>query len=190
MVGQEEAVTKDTATLWQVLLTFLKIGGSAFGGSTQALVFREVVDRRRWMTAEQFVAGQAIAQVLPGANPVNLALYVGLHVRGGLGALASVLGMIVPAFCIILLIGFAYRELSGQAATHFVLGGVAAAGVGATLAMGFKILRKMPRKIWPPVVVFAVFATVGLFRLPMIPVVMVAVPLSVAAAYIDGRRTR
>jgi chromate transporter len=190
VVGQEEAVTKDKATLWQVLLTFLKIGGSAFGGSTQALVFREVVDRRRWMTAEQFVAGQAIAQVLPGANPVNLALYVGLHVRGGLGALASVLGMIVPAFCIILLIGFAYRELSGQAATHFVLGGVAAAGVGATLAMGFKILRKMPRKIWPPVVVFAVFAAVGLFRLPMIPVVMVAVPLSVAAAYIDGQRTR
>jgi chromate transporter len=190
VVGQEEAVTKDTATLWQVLLTFLKIGGSAFGGSTQALVFREVVDRRRWMTAEQFVAGQAIAQVLPGANPVNLALYVGLHVRGGLGALASVLGMIVPSFCIILIIGFAYRELSGQPATHFVLGGVAAAGVGATLAMGFKILRKMPRKIWPPVVVFAVFAAIGLFRLPMIPVVIVAIPLSVAAAYIDGRRTR
>jgi chromate transporter len=190
VVEQEETVTKYTAKLSEVLLTFLKIGGSAFGGSTQALVFREVVDRRQWMTAEQFVAGQAIAQVLPGANPVNLALYVGLHVRGGLGALASVLGMIVPSFCIILVMGFAYRELSGQPATHFVLGGVAAAGVGATLAMGFKIVRKMPRKIWPPVVVLAVFAAVGLFRLPMIPVVLVAIPLSIAAAYIDGRRAR
>jgi chromate transporter len=191
LVGQEEAVTKYTAKLSDVLLTFLKIGASAFGGSTQALVFREVVDRRQWMTAEQFIAGQAIAQVLPGANPVNLALYVGLQVRGGLGALASVLGMIAPAFCIILAMGFAYRELSGQPATHFVLGGVAAAGVGATLAMGFKIVRKMPRKIWPPVIVLAVFAAVGLFRLPMIPVVLVAVPLSIAAAYfLDGRRAR
>lgn len=190
MGAQEEAVTKYTATLSQVLLSFLKIGGSAFGGSTQALVFREVVDRRHWMTEEQFLTGQAIAQVLPGANPVNLALYVGLKVRGGLGAVASVMGMIAPAFCIILVMGFAYRELSGQPATHFVLGGVAAAGVGATLAMGFKIVRKMPRKIWPAALALAVFGAIGLFRLPMIPVVLVAVPLSIAAAYIDGRRPR
>lgn len=190
MGAQEEAVTKYTATFSQVLLSFLKIGGSAFGGSTQALVYREVVERRHWMTDEQFLAGQAIAQVLPGANPVNLALYVGLRVRGGLGAFAAVMGMIAPAFCIILAMGFAYRELSGQPATHFVLGGVAAAGVGATLAMGFKIVRKMPRKIWPAAIALAVFGAIGLFRLPMIPVVLVAVPLSIIAAYVDGRRVR
>ena len=188
MGAQEEAVTKYTAPFSQVLYSFLKIGGSAFGGSTQALVFREVVDHRRWMTAEQFLTGQAIAQVLPGANPVNLALYVGLKVRGGIGALAAVLGMIIPSFCIILLMGFAYRELSGQPATHFVLGGVAAAGVGATLAMGFKIVRKMPRKIWPAAIALTIFAAIGFFRLPMIPVVLVGVPLSILAAYIDGRR--
>ena len=187
MGAQEEAVGKHTATLMQVLLSFLKIGGSAFGGSTQALVFREVVERRRWMTEEQFLTGQAIAQVLPGANPVNLALYVGLRVRGGLGATASVLGMIAPAFCIILVMGFVYRELSGHPATHFVLGGVAAAGVGATLAMGFKIVRRMPRKIWPAVVMVGVFAAIGLFRAPMIPTVLIAVPLSIAAAWFDGR---
>ncbi|MDB5643631.1 MAG: chromate transporter [Hyphomicrobiales bacterium] len=188
MDAQEEAVNKHTATFSQVLLSFLKIGGSAFGGSTQALIFREVVDRRQWMSEQQFLTGQAIAQVLPGANPVNLALYVGLQVRGGLGATAAVLGMIAPAFCIILVMGFAYRELSGQPATHFVLGGVAAAGVGATLAMGFKIVRKMPRKIWPAAIALAVFAAIGFFRLPMIPVVLIAVPLSIAAAYFDARR--
>lgn len=190
MEAEQEAAGKHAATLMQVLLSFLKIGGSAFGGSTQALVFREVVNRRRWMSDQQFLTGQAIAQVLPGANPVNLALYVGLQVRGGLGAAAAVLGMIAPAFCIILFMGFAYRELSGQPATHFVLGGVAAAGVGATLAMGFKIVRKMPRKIWPAAISLAVFAAIGLFRLPMIPVVLVAVPLSIAAAYLDGRSVR
>lgn len=189
MDAQEEAVTKHTATLSQVLISFLKIGGSAFGGSTQALVFRETVERRHWMTDQQFLAGQAIAQVLPGANPVNLALYVGLKVRGGLGAIAAVMGMIAPAFCIILVMGFAYRELSGLSATHFVLGGVAAAGVGATLAMGFKMVRKMPRKIWPAVIALAVFGAIGLFRMPMIPVVLIAVPLSIAAAYFDARRT-
>lgn len=186
--ARQDARPKHAATLSEVLLSFLKIGGSAFGGSTQALVFREVVERRKWMSEDKFLAGQAIAQVLPGANPVNLALYIGLQVRGGPGAIASVLGMILPAFCIILAMGFAYRELSGLPATHFVLGGVAAAGVGATLAMGFKVVRKMPRKIWPFAIAVAVFAAIGLFRLPMIPVVLVAVPLSIAAAYLDARR--
>jgi chromate transporter len=176
-------------TFSQVLLTFLKIGGSAFGGSTQALVFREVVDRRGWMTPDQFLTGQAIAQVLPGANPVNLALYIGLRVCGGLGAVAAVMGMILPAFCIILAMGFAYREMSGMPVTHFVLGGVAAAGVGATLAMGFKIVSRMPRKVWPAAMSLVVFAAIGVFRLPMIPVVLVAVPLSIVCAYLDARRT-
>lgn len=186
-VAQQQKRTH-VATLPQVLWTFLKIGGSAFGGSTQALVFREAVERRRWLTEEQFLAGQALAQVLPGANPVNVALYVGLQVRGGLGAVVAVVGMIVPAFCIIMLMGFAYRQLAGHPMTHFVLGGVAAAGVGATLAMGLKVTRKLPRHAAPFLIAAAVFVAVGLLRWPMIPVVLVAVPLSIGLAYLRARR--
>ena len=102
---EQEVTAKRPPTLGQILLTFLKIGGSAFGGGTQALVFRETVDRRGWMTEKEFLTGQALSQVLPGANPVNVALYVGLRLRGGMGALTAVMGMIIPAFTIIMAMG-------------------------------------------------------------------------------------
>jgi len=176
--------------LSHVFWSFLKIGGSAFGGSTQALIHRETVERRRWLDEQAFLAGFALSQVLPGANPVNLALYIGLKVRGGLGATVAVVAMIIPAFAIIMAMGFAYRQLSGLPVTHFVLGGVAAAGVGATLSVGMKVVAKLPRRWTPFLVGIVVFVTVGLLRWPMVPVVLVAVPLSIFAAYWNGREAR
>ena len=183
--GDEGAVP-----LSQIFFSFLKIGGSAFGGSTQALIHRETVERRRWLDEQGFLAGFAISQVLPGANPVNLALYTGLKVRGGLGATIAVIAMIIPAFCIIMAMGFAYRQLSGLPVTHFVLGGVAAAGVGATLSVGMKVVARLPRKLTPYLVGLAVFAAVGLLRWPMVPVVVVAVPVSILLAYLGARGAR
>jgi chromate transporter len=189
-IEQKPADRPDGArgSAFDVLMSFLKVGGSAFGGSTQAMVFREVVDRRQWMNEEQFIIGQAIAQVLPGANPVNLALYMGLKVAGGLGAAAAVFGMVIPAFCIIMAMGFAYQELSSLPVTSFVLHGVAAAGVGATVSQGLKTTRKLPKRASTFIVGAAVFITIGLLRWPMIPVVLVAVPVSIAWAYVEARR--
>jgi chromate transporter len=136
------------------------------------------------------MAGLAIAQVLPGANPVNLALYLGLKVRGTAGAVAAVLGMVIPAFCIIMLMGFAYRQLSGFPVTHFVLGGVAAAGVGATLSVGTKVASKLPKDLVLVAIALAVFVTVGVLKWPMVPVVLVAVPLSIGFVYFSERGVR
>lgn len=162
---------------------FLKIGLTSFGGSSRAMMYAESVERRRWLRERDFLTGFAIAQVLPGANPVNLALYVGLRARGLIGAAAAVCGIVAPAFCVILLMGFVYHVLSRYPATHFVLEGVAAAGVAATLAVGIKVALRMQRRLTPALIALLVFATVGVFHLPMIPVVAVAVPVSIAAAY-------
>ncbi len=184
--GSAQAHT-GTASLAEVFWSFLKIGGSAFGGSTQAMMHREVVERRKWVNDEAFLAGFAISQVLPGANPVNLALYLGMKARGGLGAVVAVTAMIIPAFCIIMLMGYAYRQLSGQPITHFILGGVAAVGIGATLAVGAKVTSKLPRDILTILIAFAVFLAVGVFRWPMLPVVVIAVPLSIYIAWLRVR---
>jgi chromate transporter len=181
--GSDDAAPLETATLLALFATFFKIGMSSFGGSSRAQMYSEAVEKKRWLRDKDFLTGFAVAQVLPGANPVNLALYIGLHARGRIGAVAAVLGMVVPAFCIILLMGYAYRQLSGHPETHFVLAGVAAAGVGATLAVGVKVATRVERHIVPVVVALAVFGTVGVFHWPMIPVVVVAVPLSIAVAF-------
>ena len=176
----------DEAGLPQLFWCFLKIGLVSFGGSSRAMMHRETVERRRWLREPDFLTGFAIAQVLPGANPVNLALYIGLRIRGWLGATAAVLGMLLPAFCIIMAMGFAYRELARYPTTHFVLDGVAAAGVAATLAVGIKVAVRLERSAWSILMAIGTFVTVGVLHLPMIPVVCVAVPLAVAIAYFTG----
>ena len=129
-----------------------------------------------------------IAQVLPGANPVNLAVYFGHKLRGGMGSIAAVFGMVVPAFCIILAAGYAYRQLQQYPATHFVLLGAAAVGISATLAMSFKISAKVERNVATILLGLATFVAVGILRFPMVWVVCVTVPLSILYFYVMERR--
>jgi chromate transporter len=148
---------------------------------------REVVERHQWLTDEQFLASLTVAQVLPGANPVNMAVYLGLQLRGGLGALLAATGMVVPSFCLILVLGGLYVQLSGSPATHLVLSGLAAVGVAATLVVGVKGARQFIRRPIPVLVALATFVTVGLLRWPLVPVVLVAVPLSILLSLHRGR---
>jgi chromate transporter len=186
--ASQDSAARPRVGLLALLVTFVRLGTLTFGGSVQAWVHREVVERLGWIDDKAFLSGLTVAQVLPGANPVNIALYVGLQLRGGAGAAVAVFGMIVPAFCLTLCLGYFYRAYGHLAVVHFVLGGLAAAGVGATLTMSFKVARRLPRNLVTPLVAVTVFAVVGLLRWPMVPVVLVAVPVSIALAFVEETR--
>ena len=175
--------------LSQLLATFVRLGTMTFGGGVQSWIHREVVQRLGWINDKSFLSGMTVAQILPGANPVNMALYVGLHLRGGVGAAVAVFGMLIPAFCTTLLLGALYRSYGHLAAVHFVLAGMAAAGVGATLTMGIKVARRLPRNLVTALIAVTVFVLVGVLRWPMIPVVVVMVPLSIALAFVAERKS-
>jgi chromate transporter len=188
MQPDSEAPVRPTVGLLQLLGTFVRLGVMTFGGSVQSWVHREVVERLGWLDDKAYLSGLTVAQVLPGANPVNIALYVGLRLRGGVGAAVAVLGMVVPAFCVILCLGYFYRSYGHLAAVQFVLVGLAAAGVGATLTMGIKVARRLPRNLMTPLIAIAVFIVVGVLRWPMVPVVLVAIPLSIALAFVAQQK--
>jgi chromate transporter len=188
MPPDHDAPIRPTVRLLQLLGTFVRLGVMTFGGSVQSWVHREVVERLGWLDDKAFLSGLTVAQVLPGANPVNIALYVGLKLRGGVGAAVAVLGMIVPAFCVILCLGYFYRGYGHLAAVHFVLAGLAASGVGATLTMGIKVARRLPRILMTPLIAITVFVVVGVLRWPMVPVVLVAIPTSIALAFLANRK--
>jgi chromate transporter len=174
--------------LFELFVVFLKLGTLAIGGGVQAFMYRDLVEVKKWIDDKAYVTGLAIAQVLPGANPVNLALYFGKKLGGGPGATAAVLGMVVPAFCIILTAGYVYRQLQHYPATHFILLGAAAVGISATLAMALKISTKIERN-WVTIVIgLATLISVGVLRFPMVPVVCVVVPLSIFIFYMMERR--
>ena len=90
----------------RLFYTFFKIGAFTFGGGWAmiALIQREVVDKHRWVSKEEFVDMLAVAQSLPGILAVNFSVAIGDRLRGFKGSLVSAVGTILPSFIIILAI--------------------------------------------------------------------------------------
>ncbi len=181
---------KEPVSLLALMSVFLRIGITSFGGSTAAWLYREIVQNKRWLDEDGFVTALTLSQVLPGANPVNMSIYVGSSLRGGLGGAVAALAMVAPPFCVILLMGYLYARFAASPAIHAVLGGLAAVGVGMTLSIGVKLAAKV-RATVPIAIAAAIFVTVGVLRWPMIPVVLIATPLSIGFEWLKtGKAAR
>src|SRR6266404_5621652 len=76
-MSSESSTEKTSVSLLSLIMVFSRVGITSFGGSTAAWLYRELVQRRGWIDEEHFVTALTICQVLPGANPVNLSIYVG-----------------------------------------------------------------------------------------------------------------
>ena len=90
----------------QLFLTFFKIGAFTFGGGWVmiSIIEREVVDKHKWISREDFLDLLAVAQSLPGILAVNFAVAIGDKLRDSRGRLCAALGTIIPSFTIILII--------------------------------------------------------------------------------------
>jgi chromate transporter len=166
---------------------FFWIGMFSFGGGLTPWMYREVVEARGWMTREAFLSGLAASQILPGVNSTNLAIFIGQRLRGALGATTALVGMLTAPFAFVLAAAMTYDTLLSVPAVAVALVGVAAAATGMLLRMGITSARAGLRGISSAVVMVATFVLVGVLRWPVIPVLAVIVPLSVAAAWPRGK---
>ena len=184
----ETLEVRPAVPLLSLFLTFLKLGMTSFGGGMTGWTHREVVEHKKWMTEEKFMQMLTVAQVLPGANPVNMAVYIGVQLRGYAGAAVAALGMILAPFGFILLLAATYRQISGYEPAQAVLGGLACVGIASMLLMGVKSASRLKGKYIPILVALVVVLLVGVLRLSMVPVVLVALPISILIAYwLNGR---
>ena len=120
--------------------TWLALQG--FGG-VLAVVQREMVENKRWMTREQFVEDWAVAQVMPGPNVVNLSLMIGGRHFGLPGALAALAGMLTAPLIVVLMLAALYGRFADTATAQGALRGMGAVAAGLITATGIKLIAAL-----------------------------------------------
>ncbi|MGM0365883.1 MAG: chromate transporter [Actinomycetota bacterium] len=133
----------------QLFIIFLKIGAFTFGGGFAMipLIEREVVDRKKWICFSDMCDILAISQSFPGAVAINSATIVGYRVGGYPGAVFATLGVVLPSFIILTLIGMAFTNIMDIGAVKAALRGIGACVVSLLIAAAIRVARNAVRGI-------------------------------------------
>jgi chromate transporter len=155
-------------SLWELASTFGQISLTGFGGGQKAQIRRQVVSNKGWITDQDFIEALEVAELLPGPNLLNLAVFIGQRVCGIPGAFVSLVAGSLPPFLIVLVAGAFYFSKFNTPLVHAALSGAAAAAVGLTLANAMELTAQTGRR---PVNLFFIAATavaVSYFRLSLV----------------------
>ncbi len=174
-----------------LFVSFTLLALQGFGG-VLAVVQRELVEKKRWMTREQFVEDWAVAQIMPGPNVVNLSLMIGGRYFGLAGALAGLAGMLTAPLCVVLILAVAFGGVSDQAWAQGALRGMGAVSAGLIAAVGLKLISALRfNPMGMPVcmaLAAASFVGVGVMRWPLAFVLLGTGILACGWAYVQLAR--
>lgn len=188
-ISVPELPTSPPPGLIALFVAFAKMSLSGFGG---VLVWarRGIVDQHRWMTADEFNETYALCHFLPGPNIVNLSVVFGARFRGIPGAIAAFAGLVGPPVVIVTILAALYARFGEIDALRRILVGVSCAAVGLLISVVFRMMMPLIRKrdLVGVVTLVAVFIAIGLLRLPLPAVLLVAIPLSIAITFAMRRR--
>lgn len=158
------------ASLSDLFFSFTWLALQGFGG-VLAVVQRELVEKKRWMTREEFIEDWAVAQIMPGPNVVNLSLMIGDRYFGLRGAVAALAGMLAAPTLVVLGLAILYAQYAQLPAVTQALRGMGAVAAGLIAATGFKLmgaLRAHPLGVPMCAALGALcFAAVALLRWPL-----------------------
>jgi chromate transporter len=155
----------------EIFRVFTRLALQGFGG-VLPIAQRELVERERWLTREQFLEMLAVAQVLPGPNVVNLSLMFGDRAFGWRGGLAALGGMLLAPLVIVLLLTVAYTHYAQHPVIAGALRGMGAVAAGLILSTGVKLLPALRRNVLGAGPAFAfvaiMFVCIALLRVSLI----------------------
>jgi chromate transporter len=164
--------------------TFLALQG--FGG-VLGIVQRELVERKRWVTQEEFIEDWAVAQIMPGPNVVNICVMIGGRAFGLPGALTAVAGLIALPLVLLLLLAVLYSQFAGHPGVAGALRGMGAIVSGLIAATGFKLLgslKKHPLGLPLSVGLATIgFVAIALLRIQLVYVLLGLGGISCALTY-------
>ena len=136
--------------MWELFRVSLALGAVGFGGgiSVLAAIQALTVERRRWLTADEFANTATVAQILPGGAAANALASIGLRFQGFRGALIAYLGFVAPGALSILVLAWAYVRFGAVPHADAFLSGLNAAVVGVIIAITLRMLRTSVARVW------------------------------------------
>jgi chromate transporter len=173
-------------TKGELFRCFLMMGVVSFGG-VLPFARRALVEKQRWLSADEFNDGLSLGQILPGPNVVNLSIMIGARFHGPVGAFLAFAGLMAAPFVILMLLATLYGAYGQVPAVQHVINGTAAASAGLVVAVGYSMFARQI-KSWRTTGISALsFATLGLLTWPLLLVLGVLAPISVFLAW-RGRK--
>ena len=174
------------ASLSDLFWSFSWLALQGFGG-VLAVVQRELVEKKKWLTPEEFLEDWAVAQILPGANVVNLCLMIGDRYFGLRGALVALAGLLIFPLIIVLAVAAIFAGISDSLGAQGALRGMGAVASGLIIATGLKLIEAMKKNVMGSTACFALagmtFVAIALMRIPLIWVLLILGSLASGWAY-------
>lgn len=169
-----------------LFFSFSVLALQGFGG-VLAVAQRELVERKRWMTNEEFVEEWAVAQIMPGPNIINLSLMIGGRYFGWRGALAALAGMLLAPLLIVLAIALLYAQYASHPGVAGALRGMGAVAAGLIVATGLKLLPALKKNVLgrhaSTALGLTCFGAIAVLRWPLAWVLLGLGPLACVLAY-------
>lgn len=173
-------------SLRDLFWTFTLLALQGFGG-VLAVVQHELVDKKRWLTREEFIEDLSVAQIMPGPNVCNLSMMIGDRYFGLRGALTALAGMMTLPLVLLLLLALAYASFASHPAVVGALRGMGAVAAGLIAATAFKLLATLKTNPLGMALCIAIavasFIAVSVLHLPLFYVLLLFGLLACVLAY-------
>ena len=181
-----EALLNRPTSLSDLFWSFNSLALQGFGG-VLAVVQRELVEKKQWLSPQEFLEEWAVAQVLPGPNVINLSLMIGDRYFGVRGALVALAGMLTFPLLIVLVLAAALAGVADIPTVQGALRGMGAVAAGLIVATGLKLIAALKANAMGATVCYALvaitFIAIALLRVPLVWVLLGIGGLACAWAY-------
>ena len=173
-------------SLTDLFVSFTLLALQGFGG-VLAVVQRELVENKRWLTKEEFIEEWAVAQIMPGPNVINLSITLGARYFGLRGALAALAGMLTFPLLVVLALALVYAQFAANAQVAGALRGMGAVAAGLITATGLRLMPALRKNVMgmPLCVALGIvsFVTIAWLKLPLAGVLVGLGGIGCVAAY-------
>lgn len=165
--------------LLEIFREFFVIGAVSFGGGILAYERILLVEKHKWLSADQFMAFLTISQTIPGLNSVNLAVLAGDFLRGFKGSLIATLALILPGSCFVLFLAFFYVSNVDHPLVNTLLVGVAAGATGLLTSITYRLGEGHWTRYKSLLIIGGTFVLMTVLHLSLVMVLLVMTPIAI-----------